>query len=220
MANAKKQEAERVENISIAAPKIQTIEFKLVGTAPLVINKFGAKGQMMMAQQAGSTSKKGKKKEAKNFEALYEQAMHKSTDGWCGIHAGSFRAALISACRLVGFKMTIAKLSVFVLADGFEDDGTPLIQIHGGKPEMAVHHVRNATGVIDLRARPMWKKWWVNLRVRYDADQFTSIDVANLLLRVGEQVGIGEGRPDSKQSCGMGWGTFTLAQEKAAGAVG
>ena len=213
MAKEPKADTKQVENISIAAPNIQTIEFKLVGTAPLVINKFGSKGEMMMAQQAGSTGKKGKKKDAKNFEALCERAKHKAVEGWCGIHAGSFRAAMISACRLVGFKMTLAKLSVFVLADGFDEDGHPLIRIQGGKPEMAIHHVRNATGVIDLRARPMWKKWWVNLRVRYDADQFTPTDIANLLLRVGEQVGIGEGRPDSKQSCGMGWGTFTLAQE-------
>ena len=35
-------------------------------------------------------------------------------------------------------------------------------------------------------------------------------DVTNLLMRVGQQVGIGEGRPDSKNSAGMGWGTFNV----------
>ncbi len=210
---------DKVENISIAAPNIQTVQFKLVGTAPLVINRFGAKAELIAAQQGGSTSKKGKKKEAKNFERSYENAKHKHADGWCGIHAGSFRAAMISACRLVGFKMTLAKLSVFVLADGFSADGEPLVRIDG-EPEMVTHHVRNQTGVVDVRARPMWKQWSVTLRIRYDADQFTTTDVANLLLRVGEQVGVGEGRPDSKQSAGMGWGTFTIdngdAQAEAA----
>lgn len=200
---------DKTESISIAAPNLQTIEFKLVGTAPLVTNRFAAKGALIEAQQGGSTSKKGKKKEAKDFEKTYENAKHKSTDGWCGIHAGSFRAAMISACRLVGFKMTLAKLSCFILADGFSPDGEPLVRIYG-TPEQVTHHVRNQTGVVDVRARPMWKQWSVRLRVRYDADQFTTKDIANLLMRVGEQVGVGEGRPDSKQSAGMGWGTFAL----------
>jgi hypothetical protein len=37
-------------------------------------------------------------------------------------------------------------------------------------------------------------------------------DVTNLMQRVGQQVGIGEGRNDSKMSAGMGWGCFTLAE--------
>ena len=35
-------------------------------------------------------------------------------------------------------------------------------------------------------------------------------DVTNLMQRVGMQVGIGEGRPDSRDSAGLGWGTFRL----------
>jgi hypothetical protein len=49
--------------------------------------------------------------------------------------------------------------------------------------------------------------------VRFDADQFTLRDIANLLLRAGMQVGVGEGRPDSKKSCGMGWGTFEIKEQ-------
>ena len=52
------------------------------------------------------------------------------------------------------------------------------------------------------------------MRVRFDADQFTLTDVANLLMRVGMQVGIGEGRPFSKNSNGMGWGLFDLKNGK------
>jgi hypothetical protein len=106
--------------------------------------------------------------------------------------------------------MTLAKLSVFVLPDGFDKvDGVPLIQIEG-KPEPVTMHVRNATGVADLRVRAKFWPWSANLRIQYDAGQFSTTDVANLLLRVGAQVGIGEGRPDSKSSAGMGWGTFSI----------
>jgi hypothetical protein len=34
------------------------------------------------------------------------------------------------------------------------------------------------------------------------------------MARVGLQVGIGEGRPDSKNSAGMGWGLFTIEEAK------
>jgi len=38
----------------------------------------------------------------------------------------------------------------------------------------------------------------------------TEEDVVNLIARVGMQVGIGEGRPDSKASAGLGFGLFEI----------
>ena len=202
--------------VQIQPPNLQTIEIEITGTAPLMINRFSAKAMEQMAdkQRSGSQATKGKKREAKDFDAVFNGARHISREGWDGIAAGAFRNALISACRLVGFKMTLAKLSLFIEADGFDRvDGTPLIRILGGEPERSVMAARNATGVVDLRVRPQWMEWGALLRVRYDADQFSATDVVNLLMRVGMQVGIGEGRPDSKMSAGLGFGTFAVAQE-------
>lgn len=207
-------EAQKTKELQIKPPNLQIIEFCLRGTAPLVTNRFANKAQIMETQSQGQKGKKGKAKEAKDFDACFKNAMHRSPEGWCGVHAGGFRSALISACRLVGFKMTLAKLSLFVLQDGLDQDGLPIIRINSPKPpKMVTHHVRNDSGVIDIRARPMWEEWSVNLRVRYDADQFEDREIANLLQRVGAQVGIGEGRPDSKDSAGMGWGTFEITEE-------
>lgn len=204
------------KTITIAPPNFQTATFTIQGTAPYVQNKFSRKAKEMMrrTQEGGSTTRKGTKREGKNFQETYEQAMHVSRDGWIGIPAPSFRNAMISACRVVGFKMTLAKLSLFVAADGFDaDDGTPLVRIIEGEPRVHEGMVRNATGVADIRWRPMWEHWKAEVRVKYDADQFTLQDVTNLLSRVGAQVGIGEGRPDSKNSAGMGWGTFEIVNE-------
>jgi hypothetical protein len=187
-----------------------------VGTAPYVQLKFSekAKGMMRAKMEAGSQATKNRKKEARDFEEDFRQALHVSEEGWHGIPAGAFRNAMVSACRLVGFKMTLAKLTVFVEADGIDKhEGTPLVRIDGD-PEMVVHHVRNATGVADLRVRGMWREWAATVRVRFDHSQFSVTDVTNLLMRVGAQVGIGEGRPDGKQSAGMGWGMFRLEEEK------
>jgi hypothetical protein len=208
------------QKVSITPPNLVMVKFKIVGTAPLVQNKFSSRTleTMAAAQAAGPSSKKSAKREAKDFDRACKEATHISDAGWAGLPASAFRAGLISTCRLLGFPMTLAKLSVFVLADGYETDRfgvQPLVKITKGKPKRTDFAVRNATGVADIRPRPMWDPGWeAVVSIRFDADQFTSTDVTNLLARMGEQVGIGAGRPDSKDSAGMGWGTFRIASAK------
>lgn len=209
---AKKAEEAKV---SIKAPQFQTGEFGLIGTAPFVQLRFSekAKAAIRAKMEEGQRNKKGKAREPRDFASEFEQAMYRLPDGSPGINAASFRNALIRACTLVNFKMTLAKLTVFVEADGFDKyDGTPLVRIYG-TPEHYEAMVRNETGVADIRVRAMWREWSAKLRVKWDAEQFTLQDVTNLLMRAGEEVGIGEGRPFSKNSCGMGFGTFTLKGE-------
>jgi hypothetical protein len=208
--------------VHIKPPNLQTAVFRIIGTAPLVQAKFSAKAKEMMmhTQAAGSVSRGKKVREAKDFDATCDAAVHYSREGWPGIPAGAFRAAMISACRLVGFKMTLAKLSVFIVADGFDrDEGTPLVKLQAEKYRRVDLHVRNQTGVADIRSRPMWDQWAADLQIRFDADQFNLADISNLLARVGAQVGVCEGRPDSKSSAGMGWGTFRLGDEQDAKAA-
>ena len=199
--------------VQISKPDFRFIALKIRGTAPLVINRFSHKAmeEMKATQEAGSTSRSKKVREAKDFGALYEGAKHVSEEGWEGIHAAAFRNGAISACRAVGFKMTHAKLAFMVMADGFDKaDGAPLVELTEGRSEPHVAVVRNATGVVDLRCRPMYKQWAATLGIRYDAGMLTESDVVNLIQRVGLQVGIGEGRPDSKMSAGLGYGLFEL----------
>lgn len=201
-----------VQIVAIKPANILNISFKITGTAPLVQARFSekAKQAMMAKMEAGSTVNKSRIKLARDFDEDMRNAMHISEDGWQGIPAGAFRNAMISACRLVGFKMTLAKLSVFVSADGFDKvDGIPLIRFEG-TPERHEMAARVGIDSTDIRIRPMWRKWSATVKVKYDADQFTVADVSNLMQRVGLQVGIGEGRPDSRSSAGLGWGTFTL----------
>ena len=156
--------------------------------------------------------RKGKNTAPRDFDSDYLQAQHISNEGWHGIPAPAFRAAMVSACRIIGFKMTLAKMAIFVLPDGFDaDDASPLIRITEGEPRIHKSHVRIAMGTTTVTWRPMWNPGWkARVLVRYDADMFNVLDVTNLMKRVGSQVGIGEGRPDSKTSVGMGWGTFDI----------
>lgn len=204
----------RDKTIQIAAPKFERIEVTIKGTSQYVQNKFSAKAMnaMVEKQEAGSQAKKGKQRDAKDFDACYEAAKHVAVEGWCGIPAPALRNAMIAACGIVGFKMTWAKKTLFVEAGGVDrDDGTPLVRITKGEPHCVKSSVRNASGVFDIRPRPTWDAGWeAVVTVRYDADMFERADVCNLLARAGMQVGIGEGRPDSRRSAGLGWGLFEL----------
>lgn len=208
-----------VKTVVIAPPNFQTAIFHIEGTAPYVQHKFSSRQrrEMREKQEQGSSARKGKKRDPKNFDQVYRDCMYLDEQGKHGMPAAAFRNAMISACRIVGFKMTHAKLSVFVEADTYDEDGTPLIFIQG-EPKPHEAYARNQTGVVDIRLRPMWKQWRAKLNVRFDADQFSMADVANLLSRAGMQVGIGEGRPDSRESAGMGWGTFRLLNERESNA--
>jgi hypothetical protein len=198
--------------VTIKAPNIQHAQFQVVGTAPYVQHKFSQKArQEMLGRQTGAIAKGTKNKAFRDVESEFEAAIHYAQEGWYGIPAPAFRAAMIDACRLVGFKMTVAKLSVFVEPDGFDrDDGSPLVKLDAEAPERSEMAARLETGVAMVTIRPMWRKWGCNLNVKFDGDQFNMSDVANLLMRAGLQVGIGEGRPNSKRSNGMGWGTFEI----------
>lgn len=199
---------------AISAPQftILTVPLKNLGGAPLVIHAFSAKARAIMreSQELGAAGRKRRPKDPKDFDAVYQGARHISRDGWDGATCATFRNSMISACRLVGFKMTISKLSLFVEADGNSaTDGTPLVRILG-EPVPFEAAVRNASGVADIRVRPRWDEWSANLRVRFDREQFSDEDVINLLVRAGAQCGIGEGRPDSSNSFGQGWGLFEI----------
>lgn len=201
--------------IQIKEPNIQTAEINIVGISPLVQNKFSAKAKrkMMDTMAAGTTARGKKVRDARDYEDDFLQAQHLSEEGWHGLPAPAFRSAMISACRLVGFQMTKAKLSVFVKHDGIDaEDGTPLVRLIAGKPERHEALVRMNGTSTDIRIRPMWREWGAAVRVQWDADQFTLTDVVNLMDRAGLQVGIGEGRPDSKTSTGMGWGQFRVVR--------
>lgn len=204
-----------VESLVIRRPNFISAHFDIFGTTPLVLHKFSQKVQdkIREKQEQGSQAGKGKSREARDFESNYQAARHISTDGWDGIPASAFRNAMISACRTVGFKMTIAKMSLFCIADGFDDEGNGLVRITKGEPRMDVRPGRNANGGIDLRSRPMWNHGWeARVSLRWDGDQFSNNDVINLLARAGMQVGVGEGRPDSKMSAGCGWGEFAVRE--------
>ncbi|HUP07687.1 MAG TPA: hypothetical protein VMU47_11080, partial [Caldimonas sp.] len=119
-AQAKQQEpAAKIEAITITPPNFQTIKLAVKGSAPLLQLRFGAKAELLAKHQEGGPARSKRNRVAKDLPALFKNALHVSTEGWYGIPCAAFRNAAISACRVVGYKMTLAKMAIFVEADGY-----------------------------------------------------------------------------------------------------
>lgn len=204
------------QSLLIKAPDLRIATFLIKGTAPLVIHRFSAKLKEQMAKkmEEGKSASSKKNRDPKNSDDTFNQARYISKEGWDGFHAAAIRNAMISACRLVNFKMTLAKMSIFVIADGWDasEPQIPLVRIYG-KATKQSDMARVETGQPYVTTRAAYHDWSAKVKIRFDADQFSIGDVSNLLSRVGMQVGLCEGRPDSKNSAGMGWGLFELEQE-------
>lgn len=201
------------QHVTIKPLNKMQVTVEIEGTSPYVQLRFSQKAKIAIQQnqEAGGVAKSKKNRKPRDFDEDFQQAMYLTEEGHHGIPASAFRNCCIDACRLVGFKMTHAKMSIFIQADGYDHvEGTPLIRLHGGEPKRTDMMVRNATGVIDIRVRPMWRTWSAFVRIQFDADQFSVEDIVNLFSRAGQQCGVGEGRPFSKSSNGMGFGTFIV----------
>jgi hypothetical protein len=211
------EQAGAIQKVAITPPNMRIVTARIRGLVPYVQHAFSekARAQMEQTQRAGQQARSRKTREARDFEAQYMAAQHRSVEGWCGIPAPAFRNACIDACRLCGFKMTHAKCTIFIEADGYDHlDMSPLVKITKGEPRVHKGWGRNANGGADLRWRPLWDAGWEALvTLKWDADQLSPADIFNLLSRAGLQVGVGEGRPFSPNSNGIGWGTFEVLPE-------
>lgn len=204
---------QKEEKVLISAPRMFVRKLRIRGTSPLVIHRFSAKTKEEMKQkmESGKPSSSKRTRKAKETDVSYLAAKYMSKQGWEGFNAAALRNAMISACRLVDYKMTLAKLSIFIVEDGRDKDEPQfsLIRIFG-KSVKQEDMARTSTGQPYVTVRAAYPEWYADVAIRFDADQFSLEDVVNLLMRVGKQVGICEGRPDSKRSAGMGWGLFDV----------
>lgn len=202
--------------MEIRPPNFQSVSIRLEGTSPLMTHKFSEKMRRMMEDKQTNPDQTKAKREPKDYEAEYEAARYVAKAGWDGVPCAAIRNAMIEACRYVsGLAMKNAKGMWFIEADGADADGTtPLCRIQG-KPKHDTRPVRLESGVADLRNRPRYDDWAIEVTVQYDADVLTPSDIGNLLARAGTQVGLCEYRPAGKRGNGGDYGCFTVKQSKA-----
>lgn len=206
--------------VEILPPNFKSITLRCVGSSPLMMHKFSEKMRKQIEEKQTSENTTKKKREPKDYEAEFNAARYVSKAGWDGVPAIMLRASMIAACRYVsGLTMTHAKGAFFIKSDGRDgQDGTPLVKING-KAAHDARPVRLESGVADLRNRPRYDDWELEITIDFDADLLSANDVANLLARAGQQVGIGELRPQGPNSYGGDFGTWTVKTARKLKAV-
>lgn len=206
-------QADAPTEVQIKRPNFQHTIVKVIGTAPYMSNAMSseARAKMKAGQEEGTRARRMKRnRDPKNFHAQFKGSLHVSREGWNGITASSFRNAMIDACRTVDLAMTRAKLFIFIEPDGYcANDGTPLVRIYGD-PVADERIGKLASGTSDILVRARFDEWHCNIKIKWDADSLSAVDIVNLLARAGVHCGVGAGRPNSRQSNGIGMGTFRV----------
>ncbi len=179
------------------------------GTAPLIVNRFSEKArQMMEDKQQGRANIR----EPKQPEVLYEAAAYRLEDGTYGFPAAGFKGALVGAVRYFkGSKLTMTALKQMIFVRGEGED--QLVRIEAPEPKMRTDTVRNATGVADIRYRPMFWPWRASVPVEFIQGQFT-IDSLIALLDASGLGGIGEWRPSAPKSMTGMFGTYAVVADQ------
>ncbi|OFW99285.1 MAG: hypothetical protein A3E78_11910 [Alphaproteobacteria bacterium RIFCSPHIGHO2_12_FULL_63_12] len=178
------------KQIKIRPIKKTMLGVRIVGITPLIHHQFSAKAREQMRRKKEGS--KTKTREALNAQAEFEAASYFLSDGSPAIPVSQIKNAMCSAAHKdLGFEKKLVRSGIFVHADeGF------LCRLDTPGSKMREDVVRVGMGSADLRYRPCYEEWGVDLRIEFDADQVSPEDIVNLLERAGFGVGCGEWRPE------------------------
>lgn len=195
--------------------KIETLHIPLIGTSPLIVHRFGEKAKREMLEKQMKTAKG--LKEARDPLAEAAETEHKTTDGHAAFPIVGLKAAMVSAARLMDFKMTQIQQAVAVTGDASAPLNTAFEGAHVRDLVMEIvvtpadRNIREdvcrlQNGTAMLRYRYEYQRWAANAVVSYNAEFLSEDQLAQLVYGAGQTVGLGEWRPER----GGVYGTFRI----------
>jgi len=176
----------------------------------LIVHALGEKMKHYLEERGkNNIGSRKTAKEERNPEQEFKDSMYympgsspKSKNPKYGLVAAGFKKAMVRAAKPIdGIAMTDVQQNIFVY-----DEADGLVPIKCSKPRMRedIVSIGKGTGKTpDLRYRGEYKDWSAKLRIRYNADFFTSEEVLNLLSHAGLSVGWGEMRPEKGYDHGI-----------------
>jgi hypothetical protein len=193
------------KSVEILEFSIREVVIPIIGISPLIIHAWSEKSKREISdKQAGKA--KNKKHDIRVPEEDYEQAKHKSPQGWEGFPAAGFKAAMIRGAKMIGLEMKSTQTSFFIKADCEE---TQLVKIIG-ESRMRTDMVRVGMGSADIRYRPEYPEWSANLTIEFNSGVVSLDQIYQLVKAAGYGCGIGEMRPEKGK---FNFGRFKLAEE-------
>jgi hypothetical protein len=185
-----------------------TLPIAIKGITPLIPHKWSTKARRMMP---GGPDHGLKVKGKREPEVEAAAALYTLPDGAIGMPATAFKAAMVSACRLIPAKLTMTEAKLLFFVEGIGPD--QLVPIEFGGRELREDTPRNSDGGADLRYRFAFFPWQAVVRVRFLPSSITPDSVANLLDAAGA-VGIGDWRPGAPKSATGTFGQFQVDEDQ------
>ncbi len=222
--------AKKVETVAIRMPSIKRVKIRIVGDSPLIVHAWSekAKREMLEAQQGKNKTKKKPEripfddfaralywitpmpteviKDAstnENRDVVTEELFEKALEEGArfGFPANSFKMAANSAAYRLGWVKNQMELrgAYFLNAE----DGGELAEIKGDKPMLREDIVRVGMGSADLRYRPIFENWYVDMILEYNENSSMKLDdILSCIQAGGYAVGVGEWRPEKDGNFG------------------
>ena len=178
--------------IKIKKIDLRRIQFSIKGESPLIQHAWSEKGKAQLRMTAQERKKVEKTKRDPEQSAL--DATYFMPDGTTyGFPLLAFKAALISAAHKdLGLEKTLLKKAFFIPCDNKDN----LVPLKCTPPEVREDVVRIGANQTDLRYRPEFKEWSVDIVADVDFGSLTEENLVNLINRAGFGVGVCEWRPE------------------------
>ena len=177
--------------VSLKPINRQQITLRIVGTSPMIQHQWSEKAREMLRQK--HAGKKSKNREVRDPEQEFKDATYLTGDGRYGVPVSGLKKCLITAAHKdVGIEKTLVRKSLFILCD----DPGGVLPMECEEPRMREDLVRVGAGSADLRYRPEFREWSVEVAVEFDGDLLQPNDILTLFDRAGFGVGLCESRPE------------------------
>ena len=207
MAVAKKSE----EIITIKPVEIKTVPIRIVGDTPLIVHAWSYKAKRELVEKT-KASKKEPRNPFRDFvnsmywldgvdpkdmtEEQYEELV-KADKVRTGFTAYSVKMAGNAAAYRLGWVKNQMALRGSYFLNPLDDPACDYAEIKGDLPFMREDMVKIGMGTADIRWRPMYENWYMDLLLSYNASGEISLEeILNVINAGGYCVGIGEWRPE------------------------
>lgn len=207
MAVAKRSE----EIITIKPVEIKTVPIRIVGDTPLIVHAWSYKAKRELVEKT-KASKKEPRNPFRDFvnsmywldgvdpkdmtEEQYEELV-KVGKVKTGFTAYSVKMAGNAAAYRLGWVKNQMALRGSYFLNPLDDPTCDYAEIKGCLPVMREDMVKIGMGTADIRWRPMYENWYMDIMLSYNASGEISLEeILNVINSGGYCVGIGEWRPE------------------------
>lgn len=185
---------------------VKTIVLKIVGDSPLITHAWSEKAKKQMRDKQMGEAAANRKKDPKDPELEFRQAMYltdeqgnPAEDGTPAVPTIMFKCAAVDAAtQLAGVTKVFLRGAFHVIGQL-----VPIQMPDGSEPILREDMVRVGMGTADLRYRPEFRDWWVELPVRFNTRAINVGQLIDLFNQAGFSTGIGEWRPQKDGQYGM-----------------